>query len=34
MKAITVDDEIYMLEALQEAVSLSPDIEVSKGFSS
>ena len=34
MKAITVDDEIYMLETLQEAVSASPDIELAKAFSS
>ena len=27
MKAIAVDDEIYMLENLQEAVSASSDIE-------
>ena len=27
MKAIAVDDEIYMLETLQEAVSASADIE-------
>lgn len=34
MKAIAVDDEIYMLEALQEAVSASPDIEQTESFSS
>ena len=34
MKAIAVDDEIYMLETLQEAVSASPDIEVAEAFSS
>ena len=34
MKAITVDDEIYMLETLQEAVSASPDIELAETFSS
>ena len=34
MKAIAVDDEIYMLEALQEAVSASPDIESVEAFSS
>ena len=34
MKAIAVDDEIYMLETLQEAVSASSDIESVKAFSS
>ena len=34
MKAITVDDEIYMLETLQEAVSASSDIETTEAFSS
>ena len=34
MKAIAVDDEIYMLEALQEAVIVSPDIEKVETFSS
>ena len=34
MKAIAVDDEIYMLEALQEAVSASDDIELTETFSS
>ena len=34
MKAIAVDDEIYMLEALQEAVSASSDIEEVETFSS
>ena len=34
MKVIAVDDEIYMLEALQEAISLSPDIETVESFSS
>lgn len=34
MKAIAVDDEIYMLEALEEAVSASADIESTKAFSS
>ena len=34
MKAITVDDEIYMLETLQEAVSASSDIEQVEAFSS
>ena len=33
MKAIVVDDEIYMLETLQEAVSASPDIEQTEAFS-
>lgn len=33
MKAIVVDDEIYMLEALEEAVSASFDIEQTKAFS-
>ena len=34
MKAIAVDDEIYMLETLQEAVSASSDIEQVTAFSS
>ena len=34
MKAIVVDDEIYMLETLQEAVCASPDIESAEAFSS
>ena len=34
MKAIAVDDEIYMLETLQEAVSASADIDVVEAFSS
>ena len=34
MKAIAVDDEIYMLEALQEAVEESSDIERVEAFSS
>ena len=34
MKAISVDDEIYMLENLQEAVSVSSDIETVEAFSS
>jgi two-component SAPR family response regulator len=34
MRAIAVDDELYMLEALAEAVSASADIEVVKSFSS
>ena len=34
MKAIAVDDEIYMLETLQEAVSASSDIETVEPFSS
>ena len=34
MKAIVVDDEIYMLETLQEAVSASSDIETVETFSS
>ena len=34
MKAIAVDDEIYMLETLQEAVSASSDIERVEAFSS
>ena len=34
MKAIAVDDEIYMLETLQEAVSVSADIEQIEAFSS
>ena len=33
MKAIAVDDEIYMLETLQEAVSASSDIEQTEAFS-
>ena len=33
MKAIAVDDEIYMLETLQEAVCVSPDIERVEAFS-
>lgn len=33
MKAIAVDDEIYMLETLHEAVIASPDIEVAETFS-
>ena len=33
MKAIAVDDEIYMLETLQEAVSASSDIETVEAFS-
>ena len=33
MKAIVVDDEIYMLETLQEAVSKSVDIERTEAFS-
>ena len=33
MKAIAVDDEIYMLETLQEAVSASSDIESVEAFS-
>ena len=33
MKAIAVDDEIYMLENLQEAVAASPDIEQVAVFS-
>lgn len=33
MKAIAVDDEIYMLETLQEAVSASLDIESTESFS-
>ena len=33
MKAIAVDDEIYMLETLLEAVSASPDIEAVEAFS-
>ena len=33
MKAIAVDDEIYMLETLQEAVSASSDIEQVEAFS-
>ncbi len=34
MKALVVDDEIYMLEALQEAVGASSDIEQAEAFSS
>ena len=34
MRAITVDDEIYMLENLVEAVSSSPDIDHVESFSS
>ena len=34
MRAIAVDDEIYMLETLQEAVSASADIEDTQAFSS
>ena len=34
MRAITVDDEIYMLETLQEAVRASSDIERTEAFSS
>ena len=34
MKAIAVDDEIYMLETLQEAVGASSDIEMVEAFSS
>ncbi|MBO5974015.1 MAG: response regulator [Clostridia bacterium] len=34
MRAIAVDDEIYMLETLQEAVSASSDIESVSAFSS
>ena len=34
MKAIAVDDEVYMLETLQEAVSASADIEMVQAFSS
>ena len=34
MKAIAVDDEVYMLETLLEAVSASPDIELVEPFSS
>ena len=34
MKAIAVDDEIYMLETLQEAVGASSDIEAVEAFSS
>ena len=34
MKAIAVDDEIYMLETLLEAVSASSDIEMVEAFSS
>ena len=33
MKAITVDDEVYMLETLYEAVSASSDIEQAEAFS-
>ena len=34
MKALAVDDEIYMLETLQEAVSASSDIDAVAAFSS
>ena len=34
MKAIAVDDELYMLEALEEAVRASSDIDQVEGFSS
>lgn len=34
MKAIAVDDEIYMLETLQDAVNASSDIEFAEAFSS
>ena len=34
MKALAVDDEIYMLETLQEAINASSDIETVKAFSS
>ncbi|MBQ1955521.1 MAG: response regulator [Clostridia bacterium] len=34
MKAITVDDEIYMLETLNEAVSASSDVELAESFTS
>ena len=34
MRVVAVDDEIYMLEALQEAVSASPDIDEVTAFSS
>ena len=34
MKAIAVDDEIYMLENLQEAIIASSDIELVDVFSS
>ncbi|MBR4875242.1 MAG: response regulator [Clostridia bacterium] len=34
MKAIAVDDEIYMLETLMEAVTASADIEQTEGFTS
>ena len=34
MKVIVVDDEVYMLETLQEAVSASSDIELTEAFSS
>ena len=34
MKAIAVDDEIYMLETLQEAINDSPDIERTEAFTS
>ena len=34
MKAIAVDDEIYMLEALEEAICASSDIRLTKAFSS
>ena len=34
MRAIAVDDEVYMLENLCEAVNASPDIEHTEAFSS
>ena len=34
MKAIVVDDELYMLETLQDAVSASSDIDCAEAFSS
>lgn len=34
MKAITVDDEIYMLETLNEAVNTSSDVELAESFTS
>ena len=34
MKAIAVDDEVYMLETLQEAISASSDIDTVEAFSS
>ena len=33
MRAIAVDDEIYMLETLQEAITASSDIETVTAFS-